>query len=664
MQVETLESRWTPAWAGVPPATVSLIPNPVSVTFNANNDRSATAAIATSEIDWYSFIAPVSGSYNLSAITPSSNLDPVIGLFSAAGTRIAYNDDISNTNTDSRITLNLVAGNRYYYGITNYTNTAGGAYTWTIDGPAPIVDDSYEQNDTSATAANLGALKGSLTIPNLVMADANDFYKFSLSATGTGSNYVQIAFNHSQGDLDFALYNSAGTLVGISESTTNAEKISLSGFVAGTYYARAYGYQSALNPNYTLSFNTPSPPTSGVDLRGASVDAVGSGNWGQPITVTASARNSGLTAAGAFQNQFWLSRDRTWSSDDIILTDLTGNPFKNFTGLAANTTSAAFSMTLSLPPALPNGWSGSTFYIVMRTDSANAVAETNEANNSGQLGVGIDSDTIGISTAGTSQFTISLALSGLTASQQAIFQRAAARWSQVIVGDLPNATYNGQTVDDVLIAGRGAAIDGAGGILGQAGPDAFRSGSNLPIHGVMEFDTADLAQLEANGTLLNVILHEMGHVLGIGTIWDSLGLLAGDGTQNPRFTGPQATTAYNQIFGTNVTGVPVEQDGGPGTAYGHWDEEILQTELMTGYAEAAGVAMPLSRITAASLADMGYQVNLAAADAYSKPALRSAVRTADNSSTAGSGPQLRYFAEVFALLASEDWIAGERERRR
>ena len=36
----------------------------------------------------------------------------------------------------------------------------------------------------------------------------------------------------------------------------------------------------------------------------------------------------------------------------------------------------------------------------------------------------------------------------------------------------------------------------------------------------MSFDTADLAQMAADGTLVDVITHEMGHVIGIGTIWD------------------------------------------------------------------------------------------------------------------------------------------------
>jgi hypothetical protein len=219
----------------------------------------------------------------------------------------------------------------------------------------------------------------------------------------------------------------------------------------------------------------------------------------------------------------------------------------------------------------------------------------------------------------TSGFTVQVRFgSGLTAGQQAVFSQAAARWAQVITGDLPDATYNGTPVDDVLIDASGVAIDGPNGVLGQAGPDRLRSGSYLPIHGTMQFDTADLAALEANGGLYYTILHEMGHVLGIGTIWQNEGLLAGAGGADPRFVGRQATAAYNAIFGRNETGVPVENSGGAGTRDGHWREATFGNEIMTGYLN--GGTNPLSRVTVAALADMGYTVNLAAADAYTPPA--------------------------------------------
>ena len=48
----------------------------------------------------------------------------------------------------------------------------------------------------------------------------------------------------------------------------------------------------------------------------------------------------------------------------------------------------------------------------------------------------------------------------------------------------------------------------------------------------MKFDIGDLAELEANGGLLIVLIHAMGPVLRIGTLWQSQHLLTGAGAPN------------------------------------------------------------------------------------------------------------------------------------
>jgi leishmanolysin len=217
-------------------------------------------------------------------------------------------------------------------------------------------------------------------------------------------------------------------------------------------------------------------------------------------------------------------------------------------------------------------------------------------------------------------------LGGLTAGQKSAFKKAADRWSKVIVGDLPSVIVSGEVIDDVLIEARGVAIDGPHGILGQAGPTNLRPASAgaaafLPAKGIMSFDTADLADMEADGTLLDVITHEMGHVLGIGTIWEEKNLIVGVGTANPRFTGANARKAYGQLKGQGPTPVPVENTGGRGTRDGHWRESVFKNELMSGFISAPG--NPLSKVTVASLKDMGYRVNMSAAEAYSLPNLQS-----------------------------------------
>lgn len=223
------------------------------------------------------------------------------------------------------------------------------------------------------------------------------------------------------------------------------------------------------------------------------------------------------------------------------------------------------------------------------------------------------------------QITVTFPDNSLTSSQQAVFQQAANRWHEIIVGDLPNVVdpSTGQTIDDILISATAPAIDGVGGILGQAGPTDYRAGAKgLPYKGVMQFDSADVAAMQADGTFQSVILHEMAHVLGFGSVWSSFNLVQGLGTTDPIYVGTNALREYRNLFGVpTAVGVPVENTGGPGTAGGHWRETVFKTELMTGYAEPAGTTMPISRITVGQFQDLGYQVNYLKADAYAKPAI-------------------------------------------
>jgi hypothetical protein len=227
----------------------------------------------------------------------------------------------------------------------------------------------------------------------------------------------------------------------------------------------------------------------------------------------------------------------------------------------------------------------------------------------------------------TSPFTIEVRfLGGLTETQKAAFKAAADRWTRVIVGDLPSVNVENEVIDDLLILAQGTPIDGVGKILGQAGPTHLRpfaagDAAYLPARGIMSFDTADLEKMEQNGTLGDVITHEMGHVLGIGTIWGYKQLLKGAGTVNPTFNGKMAKREYRTLRGegAGLKRVPVENTGGSGTADSHWRETVFRNELMSGFIADPG--NPLSRVTVASLQDMGYTVDMSAAEEYSLPNL-------------------------------------------
>jgi hypothetical protein len=458
-----------------------------------SSSKTISNLVMADSADWYKFTVVNKPGAN---DTVSINLqdwqgDLDLGLYNAYGTRLRFSGTANNTET---VSLSGLSAGTYYIRVYGYLGATNPSYSLSVNLAAPLVDDSYENNDTISTAKDLGALSALTSISNLVMADGNDWYKFSMGAAGTSTDFVSVNSTSAQGDLDLELYNASGTRLAASTSPTDSEQVSLSGRAAGTYYVHVIGYNNATTPNYTLQID-PGTASSGGTTGG---------------TTSGGTTSGGTTTTGSFDIQFRFS--------------------------------------------------------------------------------------------------------GLTSAEQTVFDQAAAKWESVIVGDLPSATYGGVAVDDLLIDASGAAIDGTGNILGQAGPDAFRS-SGLPYHGTMEFDSADLASMLSNGTLLSVIEHEMGHVLGIGTVWSDKGLLVGAGTTNPIFVGTQATAAYNSIFGTNVSGVPVENTGGSGTQDAHWRESILGSELMTGWV-GPGTYLPLSRITIGSLADIGYSVNYAVADNF------------------------------------------------
>ena len=215
-------------------------------------------------------------------------------------------------------------------------------------------------------------------------------------------------------------------------------------------------------------------------------------------------------------------------------------------------------------------------------------------------------------------------LGGLTTAQKNAFKVAADRWAKVIVGDLPSVRVDGEIVDDLLILAQGTAIDGPRGILGQAGPTHIRPANAgkskfLPVKGIMSFDTADLKAMEKDGTLKDVIAHEMGHVIGVGTIWERKGLLKDAGTNTVRFVGKNARKEFGKLKKSAAADVPVENTGGPGTADGHWRESVFRNELMSGFIAAPN--NPLSRLTVASLLDLGYDVDFSKAEPYKLPDL-------------------------------------------
>jgi hypothetical protein len=219
-----------------------------------------------------------------------------------------------------------------------------------------------------------------------------------------------------------------------------------------------------------------------------------------------------------------------------------------------------------------------------------------------------------------------------TADQLADFTTGADRWEGLIHGDVldtegtipKNACGSGfklpaftGVIDDIMINVLLQPIDGPGNILGAAGACLVRTADGLPVYGLMFFDVDDLAFLEANNLLDEVIVHEMGHVLGFSAGIFNLNipglfqrtLLINPNTVDPRFIGQSATAKYRMLGGKDHT-VPIEGlFCGPGTRNSHWDEVTFFNELMTGFLNGASANFinPMSPMTSAAMKDLGYQ---------------------------------------------------------
>ncbi len=267
-------------------------------------------------------------------------------------------------------------------------------------------------------------------------------------------------------------------------------------------------------------------------------------------------------------------------------------------------------------------------------------------------------------------------LTGGTTEQDDAFRTAAETWERIIMDDIPHWDFSsdpsqpgecvfGQpiindVVDDVRIYISIRDIDGPQPILGRASPCWVRLPSALPIVGMMEFDIYDFDRITDQGLLLPVVLHEMGHVLGFGTIWPLKGLLVNPSAVTPsadtHFKGPHAIAAFDNAGGTNYTGgqkVPVENEAEPGSQDSHWREAVFGAELMSPFVNS-GVQNPLSVITIESMADLGYRVDPSQGEPYSVPLAADLV-----SPNRGPGIDLRDDIRIGPIL-----VVGPKKRRR
>jgi hypothetical protein len=169
----------------------------------------------------------------------------------------------------------------------------------------------------------------------------------------------------------------------------------------------------------------------------------------------------------------------------------------------------------------------------------------------------------------------------IPAADKKLFQVAANRWQSVIrtghadvdsstLGAPPAGCQYPATIDDLYLCATydHFGSDGPGKFIGFALPVYWHVPSYLPVAGFMSLDSADVSMLRSKGLFTRTVLHELGHVLGIGTQWERTKLTGTLANGCPYF-GPKANEEYKALTGCAT--VATELDGGVGTHCQHWD---------------------------------------------------------------------------------------------
>ena len=203
--------------------------------------------------DWFQFQTTGNG-----ATTVAIDFDHALGdldlrVLDVNGTWLGSSTGSSNNET---VNLSYLPLGTYYAQVYGWSGASNPNYSLTISPTSgTVTDDWYEENDFLGTG-NLGVLQGWNPYYDLVI-QPNDQDWFQFETTNTGALNVRLDFLHSQGDLDFKLYNSAGEEMGSSATSGDVEQISIPNATPGIYHAKVIGYNGASNPYYTLTVDAP-----------------------------------------------------------------------------------------------------------------------------------------------------------------------------------------------------------------------------------------------------------------------------------------------------------------------------------------------------------------------------------------------------------------------
>ena len=262
--------------------SLSMTPDPYD--YSGNNDSMekavtsfiqgrhyATASGSTSiepqDVDYFKFtmigICNFGNYISVNNISGRGEID--LELLDAEGNviRTSY----AHSSTSRRINMEGIGEGTYYVRIFGDTDAAYGTYSINYDltitfpkyykwrQPDPWTPDNYEGNDDMLSATNLFVSSGNSAYKlSIHSPDDVDYFRLTLTGTGSVENYVRMTYTEARGELLMELYDSAGRRILTALAATGEREISLNGLAAGTYYVKVSGVDDQYNA-YTLDWN-------------------------------------------------------------------------------------------------------------------------------------------------------------------------------------------------------------------------------------------------------------------------------------------------------------------------------------------------------------------------------------------------------------------------
>jgi subtilisin family serine protease/subtilase family serine protease len=373
--------------------------NAVPETQESNNSTSRGIQIGT-DLVVTALTVPAKGGAGLPLAITETTRNQGFGSAAPSATRYYFSNNLVLDAGDTLLTpdhnvpqLEAGASHTASLSVTLPGNAGAGTYYLIAKADAAnVVVETNESNNTFSRSIQIG---GDLTISTftapanggagrtMVVSDttvnqgagpvAATVTRFYLSAnTLLDPGDTLLAGVHSVPALDVGLSHTASTTLTLPADAAT-----------GVYYliAKADG-DSAVLESLETNNTTLRGFQVGPDLAVSGVSGPSRGAAGSSVTVTDTTANQGGGDAGATSVSFYLSADWIFDASDTPLAATRAVPALVGGGISTGSTTVT----------IPAGTASGVYYIIARVDAPNAIAETQEGNNSGSFSLRIGPD--------------------------------------------------------------------------------------------------------------------------------------------------------------------------------------------------------------------------------------------------------------------------------